>query len=40
MKRYLLRGLGFAISMSLITLIATLPIWLPGVMLWILGGHE
>lgn len=36
MKRHLLRGLGAAIAMALITVIATLPIWLPVVMLWIL----
>lgn len=35
-RRRLMRGVGFAVTMSLLSLVATIPLWLPSLMLAIL----
>ncbi len=36
MKRRIMRGVGFAVSMTLLVGVATIPFWLPSLMLAIL----
>lgn len=36
MRRRIMRGLGFAVTMSMLAGVVTIPLWLPGLMIAIL----